>query len=126
VEVSGLPRPTYCIIIDPTREYYRISKEISSLHLGLMFSAFSRLESNELDTETFPLKCWDRMCANPLKCGATASNEQSKISPIYNDDISLLIYQYIISEEHTLPSPSPIFWIHMSSNIKQNFGAQLC
>ncbi len=77
-------------------KYSYISKEMSSLYLGLdVFSQFEELDA------VLSLQCTDTVCVGGggwvSNSGTLVSNRQNRESPKYNDDISLLISQYFIS-----------------------------
>ncbi len=83
--------------------YCKSSKEMSSLYFGL--DVFCQFEARVLELYTvFSLKCtlYSPQLLGVRGCVSNsvtqASNRQNTASPKYNDDISLLISQYLIRE----------------------------
>jgi hypothetical protein len=80
----------------------RSAKRCRHCILGLPYSAYFRLDSQNLTrhpppqmwTVQYSVHCTRNTASNS---GALASNWQKTSSPKYNDDISLLILQYLIS-----------------------------
>ncbi len=82
----------------------RSAKRCHHCILGWLYSAYLRLESQNLTCNPCPPTAVDGIVhihatLNTVsKSGALASSWQNTSSPKYNDDISLLILQYLISE----------------------------
>ncbi len=117
--------------------YCEISKEMSSLYLRpavLFCSAYLRLESQNLTHNPSPPYSVHCTLYTASNYGALASNWQNTSSPKYNDDISLLISQYLISSSMRLvllmllmDSNSPLWislmlqlWIRLTKGARPN------